>query len=123
MLWNARGITRPSFKGNVLRIQEVHKPMIFIISETRVGKKSFEQVVEAIEGDMNWTFDESVGLSGGFAIIWDQSRVKSDEILVCADAETPLRMLGTLKVNSHTMIILLCAYIRFTLFTTCIGII
>lgn len=86
--------------SHALEIVSVHKPIIFIITEARIGRKSFKEVVKAFDYEVNYSLDESVGNSGGVAVILDEKKVSSGEFNVATmDTDScPLRVLGELKV-------------------------
>ncbi|XP_021776438.1 uncharacterized protein LOC110740264 [Chenopodium quinoa] len=96
VVWNAHGVTRPSFKGNLIDVVAVHNPIIYIKTELRVGRKNFEEVVKVLGNEVDWSLDESIGICGGVAVIWNERKVSSGEFVVAVIGDCPSRVLGVL---------------------------
>lgn len=48
LAWNARGVSRPSFKGNLNHLIHCHKPEVIVVTELCTGRKNVEKILRSI---------------------------------------------------------------------------
>ena len=69
LMWNCRGALNPDFKRRVFEMAVNHRPLIMVITETRVGGSRAEKIIEALPFDGFITM-ETIGYAGGLWILW-----------------------------------------------------
>ncbi|KAL2900898.1 Protein FAR1-RELATED SEQUENCE 5 [Bienertia sinuspersici] len=79
IVWNARGVCRPSFIYNFRRLFAMHNPTLVLITETRCSHVNFEDVFARIATpELDSKVDESVGLMSGVVLMWNKCMAKVD---------------------------------------------
>jgi exonuclease III len=75
--WNVRGLGGFEKRREVSRLVREKQPFILCIQETKLAVLD-DYVCKAMWGDVNvdFSFQPSVGASGGLAIIWDTNEVE-----------------------------------------------
>jgi len=74
--YNARGLGGGDKRVEVRRLVHEKRPMVLCIQETKLGMIN-DQWVKALwgEGMHNFSYQPSVGASGGMVTVWDVSRI------------------------------------------------
>ncbi|CAO2821232.1 unnamed protein product [Amaranthus hypochondriacus] len=68
LVWNARGIARPSFRENILHLISSHNPAVICLSETRCSASKIEKIMENLPFS-DFVLAEPHGFSGGILLI------------------------------------------------------
>ena len=66
VVWNYRGALKPKFKQTVADLINWHKPVVMIITETRVSGFRAEEVIQGLPFD-GFAMSETIGFARG---IW-----------------------------------------------------
>jgi len=77
LTYNARGLGGGEKRVEVRRLVSEKRPMVLCIQETKLELVN-DQVIKALwgEGMYNFSYQPSVGASGGMVTVWDTSRVE-----------------------------------------------
>ncbi|KAL2903241.1 Protein FAR1-RELATED SEQUENCE 5 [Bienertia sinuspersici] len=104
IVWNARGVCRPSFISNFHRLFTMHNPALILITESRCSHLNFEDVFARIaRQELDSKVDESVGLMSGVVLMWNKCMVKVDATTADEGAGPggKLRLLADIKANTE----------------------
>lgn len=74
VVWNGRGAARLSVKDNLEKIVETHKPLVVVMTETRISRNAFRVCYSEIDLDYTWNIHEAACLNGGVILMWDSKR-------------------------------------------------
>lgn len=69
-LWNCRGMIKPNFFLAFKELVDDHKPLIFILTETKVTKEKLPTYLLRL-GFNNYDIVEAEGSSGGILVLWN----------------------------------------------------
>ncbi|XP_038974426.1 uncharacterized protein LOC120105762 [Phoenix dactylifera] len=83
LLWNCRGVGKPSFAPAFRRLVHLHKPEICVLFETRLSGVSLQKVRKMLPRSWGFYAVESQGLSGGIIVTWLQGGCKIDVFNGC----------------------------------------
>lgn len=70
LLWNVRGISRPSFGPNFRLLMHHHSPSLVVLVETWVSRERTEVIVGGLGMD-SWFLVDPVGFAGGILLLWN----------------------------------------------------
>lgn len=77
MSWNTRGLCSSSKRSAVKQVLHLHKPSIVVLQESKISTCTNVDIAEICGSrSMGWTFQPSVGASGGIIIIWNPIVIK-----------------------------------------------
>ena len=69
LMWNCRGALNPDFKWRVFEMAVNHRPLIMVITETRVGGSRAEKIIKGLPFD-GFITTETIGYARGLWILW-----------------------------------------------------
>ena len=64
VVWNCRGALKAKFKQTMADLINWHKPVVMIITETRVNSFRAEEVIQGLPFD-GFAMSETIGFAGG----------------------------------------------------------
>jgi exonuclease III len=70
LAWNCHGLGNPRTVRDLHRMLKVKKPNVVFLMETKLGKNKME-LIRIKMGFSNLFVVDSVGRSGGLALLWD----------------------------------------------------
>ena len=75
IVWNCRGVLKPSFQKYVRELVQNHDPAILVVMETRVGGEKARAITD------NLLFDgaihtNTIGYAGGLWVLWKPNKVE-----------------------------------------------
>lgn len=100
VIWNARGVARPSFPNNLGRLIQLHKPVILLITESRICKETLKTHYQDLVESWDWEAVDCIGISGGVLMLWRKSFM---EVALNADngeSRIGIRMKAKVKLLS-----------------------
>ncbi|XP_026438519.1 uncharacterized protein LOC113337042 [Papaver somniferum] len=74
MSWNVWGLCSPKKRTAVKQVLQLHKPSIVILPESKIPTCTNSDICGS--RSMGWTFQPSIGASGGIIIIWNPSIIE-----------------------------------------------
>ena len=74
VMWNARGISRPSFKPNARHLIQAHSPDLMILVETQVARHFTALITHDLGFDSSHLV-EPTGRAGGILLLWKSDRI------------------------------------------------
>ncbi|XP_048499985.1 uncharacterized protein LOC125497386 [Beta vulgaris subsp. vulgaris] len=75
IMWNVRGISRPSFKPNAKLLIHNHSPDLLILVETQVSRQNTGCMIQGLGFDSSHLV-EPTGRVGGILLLWKAERIK-----------------------------------------------
>ncbi|KMT08193.1 hypothetical protein BVRB_6g143160 [Beta vulgaris subsp. vulgaris] len=72
VIWNARGLTRPSFEGNFRILYDVLRPLIVILTETRISMRNMVALCARLPGEYEFEM-YGEGCYEGVVILYNQN--------------------------------------------------
>lgn len=70
LVWNVRGVGKPSFYSTFRRLRQLYNPELYILLETRLYRPDLDRFRWHFPGDLHCYAIESQGLSGGIIMSW-----------------------------------------------------
>ena len=83
IIWNCKGVMKPSFKKCVSKLVQSHSPAILVVMETRVERARAREITDSLPFDEAF-YTETIGYAGGLWILWNANRV---ELVVLSSTE------------------------------------
>ena len=80
LMWNFRGALNPDFKRRIFEMAVNHRPVIMVITETRVGGSRVERIIEGLPFD-GFITTETIGYAEGLWIPWKREDVEINLLL------------------------------------------
>ncbi|OMO51918.1 hypothetical protein COLO4_37466 [Corchorus olitorius] len=74
VFWNYRGARHPDFLRTAKDLVAIHKPLVFIITETRLRGSDALNIIDKLPFD-KWEDIDVCGLRGGIWLFWDSKAV------------------------------------------------
>ena len=97
LMWNCRGALNPDFKRRVFEIAVNHRPLIMVITATRVGGSRAEKIIDGLPFNGFITTD-TIGYAGGLWILW-----RSEDADVKLLSATEQEIHATVKVCASNL--------------------
>ena len=69
LIWNCRGVLKPSFRQTVLDLVNWHHPIIMVITETRLSGDSAKGIMAPLPFDRAMCSD-TIGFARGIWLLW-----------------------------------------------------
>ena len=66
LIWNCRGAMKPQFRKTVMDLVNWHRPLIMVITETRMSGAKADKIIETLPFD-GVVVADTIGFTGG---IW-----------------------------------------------------
>ena len=66
LIWNCRGAMKPQFRKTVMDLVNWHRPLIMVITETRMSGAKADKIIETLPFD-GVVVADTIGFAGG---IW-----------------------------------------------------
>lgn len=76
VIWNARGVTRPSFKEHFYRIFSQLTPSIIIVTESRINEPQLLLIAQTLPGTYQHDLFGPEGRAGGVVMFWSVNQVQ-----------------------------------------------
>ncbi|KAK9986442.1 hypothetical protein SO802_031393 [Lithocarpus litseifolius] len=75
VIWNSRGVLKPSFQAHVRELAQNHNPALLVITKTRLGGDRAKVITDRLpfEGAIQ---SETIGLFGGIWLLWNSNMVE-----------------------------------------------
>ena len=83
IVWNCRGVLKPSFQRHVRELIRCHNLAILVVMETRIGGERAREITDRLPFD-GAIHTETIGYAGGLWLLWNSDRV---EITTLANTE------------------------------------
>ncbi|XP_048498136.1 uncharacterized protein LOC125496658 [Beta vulgaris subsp. vulgaris] len=79
LLWNVRGISRPSFVSNFRLLMHHHTPSPVVLVETWVSRERTAVILQGLGMD-SWFLLDPVGFAGGILLLWNSHVIDFQKI-------------------------------------------
>ena len=76
--WNIRGLNSKGKQRNLKKKLQEEKPQVMLIQETKVTGHKLEEVIQSLKLQYQAIAIDSVGTSGGLAILWNTAEIVAD---------------------------------------------
>lgn len=83
IVWNCRGVLKPSFQKHVGELVWTHNQVILVIMETNVGSGRAKAIIDRLPFD-GLIHTDTIGFTSGLWMLWDSNRV---DVTPLADTE------------------------------------
>ena len=105
IVWNCRGVLKPSFQRHVGELIQCHNPAILVVMETRIGGERAREITDRLPFD-GAIHTETIGYAGGLWLLWNSDRV---EIIALANTEQEIHSVVKVR-NSNSSWLLTAIY-------------
>lgn len=72
LVWNTRGVARLSFWRHFSLLHAIHRPQIFVLLETRCGKRNIEDCIKRLPEEYKVHEKYECARAGGAALLWSE---------------------------------------------------
>ena len=95
--WNYRGVMKPNFKKTLLDLVAWHRPIIMVITETRMGGDQADAIIRTLPFNGAYS-TETIGYVGGIWLLWNSDFV---DVEILSTMEQEIHAL--IRVNSSSL--------------------
>ena len=79
IIWNCRGVLKPSFQNRVRELVQNHNPAILVVMETRVGGERAREITNRLPFD-GAVHTDTIRYAGGLWVLWNSNRVDISQL-------------------------------------------
>lgn len=69
-IWNAKSMTRPSFKATFLELFATHHPALLIVTEARISDEHCQELITTLPGKYESAVFDNIDQCGGVVLMW-----------------------------------------------------
>ncbi|XP_030940993.1 uncharacterized protein LOC115965839 [Quercus lobata] len=81
LIWNCRGVMKPTFKKTVMDLVELHQLVIFVITKTRIDGPRADEIIRRLPFDGAYS-TETIGHVDRIWLLWWSNFVSMEVLLV-----------------------------------------